>query len=147
MVPIFYKEFKWKVLVTQSCLVLCYPMDCSPPCSSIQRIFLGKNTGVGCHFLLHRIFLTQGSNLGLLNCRKTLYCLSHQESINNSKIATKLSKSCSAILNTLGWKLLIPLGNIKSGKIFHPPLTASCKHLLQDIGPRCLYHFPSQPGQ
>ena len=24
----------------------------------------GKNTGVGCHFLLQGIFLTQGSNLG-----------------------------------------------------------------------------------
>jgi len=24
--------------------------------------FPGKNTGVGCHFLLQRIFLTQGSN-------------------------------------------------------------------------------------
>ena len=28
--------------------------------------FLGKNTGVGCHFLIQGIFLTQGSNLGLL---------------------------------------------------------------------------------
>ena len=27
---------------------------------------LGKNTGVGCHLLLHGIFLTQGSNLHLL---------------------------------------------------------------------------------
>ena len=27
--------------------------------------FPGKNTGVDCHFLLHRIFLTQGSNCGL----------------------------------------------------------------------------------
>ena len=26
---------------------------------------LGKNTGVGCHFLLQRIFLTQGSNMCL----------------------------------------------------------------------------------
>ena len=26
----------------------------------------GKNTGVGCHFLLYRIFLTQGSNMCLL---------------------------------------------------------------------------------
>ena len=26
-----------------------------------------KNTGVGCHFLLHGIFLTQGSNPGLLH--------------------------------------------------------------------------------
>ena len=34
--------------------------------------FLGKNTGVGCHFLLQGIFPTQGSNLGLLYCRETL---------------------------------------------------------------------------
>ena len=27
--------------------------------------FLGKSTGVGCHFLLQEIFLTQGLNLGL----------------------------------------------------------------------------------
>ena len=26
----------------------------------------GKNTGVGCHFLLQGIFPTQGSNMGLL---------------------------------------------------------------------------------
>ena len=35
--------------------------------------FPGKNTGVGCHFLLQRIFPTQGSNLGLLCCRWVLY--------------------------------------------------------------------------
>ena len=33
----------------------------------------GKNTGVGCHSLLQGVFLTQGSNLGLLHCRQTLY--------------------------------------------------------------------------
>ena len=32
---------------------------------------------MGCHFLLQGIFPTQGSNLGLLPCRQTLYCLSH----------------------------------------------------------------------
>ena len=31
--------------------------------------FPGKSTGVGCHFLLQGIFLTQGSNPGLLHCR------------------------------------------------------------------------------
>ena len=31
--------------------------------------FAGKDTGMGCHFLLQEIFLTQGSNMGLLNCR------------------------------------------------------------------------------
>ena len=31
--------------------------------------FPAKSTGVGCHFLLQGISLTQGSNLGLLHCR------------------------------------------------------------------------------
>ena len=45
--------------------------------------FPGKDTGVGCHFLLQEIFLTQESNLHLLcllHCRWTLYLLSHQGS-------------------------------------------------------------------
>ena len=33
---------------------------------------------MGCHSLLHSIFLTQGQNSGLLHCRQILYCLSHQ---------------------------------------------------------------------
>ena len=40
-------------------------MDCSLPGSSIHGIFQAKSTGVGCHFLLQGIFLTQQSNLGL----------------------------------------------------------------------------------
>ena len=40
--------------------------------------FPGKSTGVGCHFLLQRMFPTQGLNLGPPCCRQTLYCLSHQ---------------------------------------------------------------------
>ena len=39
--------------------------------------FSGKNTGVGSRSLLQGIFLTQGSNPGLLNCRQILYFLSH----------------------------------------------------------------------
>ena len=38
----------------------------------------GKHTGVGCHFPLQGIFPTQGSSPGLLHCRLTLNCLSHQ---------------------------------------------------------------------
>ena len=37
----------------------------------------GKNTGVGCHFLLQGIFPTEGSNPGLLHCRQMLYPLNH----------------------------------------------------------------------
>ena len=40
----------------------------------------GKNTAVGCHFLLQGNFPTQGSNLGFLHCRQILYRLSHQGS-------------------------------------------------------------------
>ena len=42
-------------------------MDCSPPCSSVLGDSPGKNTGVGCHALFQRIFLTQGSNPCLLH--------------------------------------------------------------------------------
>ena len=49
-------------LVGKLCPTLCNPMDCSPSGSSVHGIFPGKNTGVGCYFLLLRIFLTQRSN-------------------------------------------------------------------------------------
>ena len=42
----------------QSCTTLCDPMDSSPPGSSVHGIL--QATGVGCHFLLQGIFLTQG---------------------------------------------------------------------------------------
>ena len=51
-------------------------MDCSLPGSFLcPWDFPGKNTGVGCHFLLQGIFLTQGSDPPLLLCRWTLYHL------------------------------------------------------------------------
>ena len=49
--------------------MLLYPWD-----------FPVKNSGVGCHFLLQVIFLTQGLNPSLLYCRWILYHLSHQGS-------------------------------------------------------------------
>ena len=56
-------------LWTVACQAL-YPWD-----------FAGNSTGVGSHSLLHGIFLTQGSNVGLLHCRQILYCLSHREAL------------------------------------------------------------------
>ena len=44
--------------------------------------FSRLDTGVGCHFLLLGIFLTQELNPGLLHCRQTLYHLSHQGNPN-----------------------------------------------------------------
>ena len=39
----------------------------------------GKNTGMGCHFLLQGNFSTQGSNSDLPNYRPILYHLSYQK--------------------------------------------------------------------
>ena len=51
------KEHAVLCLVTQSCLTLCDPMDCSPPGSSLHGDSPGNNTEVGCHALLQGIFL------------------------------------------------------------------------------------------
>ena len=67
-------------LVTQLCPTLCNPADCSPPGSSVHGDSPGKNTVVGCHALLQRIFPTQGLNPGHPHCRWILYCLSHEGS-------------------------------------------------------------------
>ena len=66
------------MLVVQSCPTLWDPVDCSPPGFSVHGNSPGKNTGVGCHALLHGIFPTWGSNTGLLHCRQILYHLSHR---------------------------------------------------------------------
>ena len=58
----------------QSCPTLCYPMNCSPPGSSVHRNSPVKNTRVVCHALLQGIFPTQGLNLCLLwflHCRRS----------------------------------------------------------------------------
>ena len=51
------------MLVVQSRLSLCDPMECSPPGFSVHRDSPGKNTGVGCHPLLQGIFLIQRSEM------------------------------------------------------------------------------------
>ena len=56
--------------------------DSLPPPQTVAHICPwnspGRNTGVGCHFLLQGIFATQGSSPGFLHCRQILYRRSHQ---------------------------------------------------------------------
>ena len=82
--------------ITQSCLTLCDSMDCCLPGSSGDSpwSFSGKSTGVVCHFLLQGIFLTQGSNLGLLHCMQTLYHLSHRE-VPCISYVTQIGRICN----------------------------------------------------
>ena len=63
--------------IAQLCLILCDPVDCSPLVSSCPWNSSGRNTGVGCHFLLQRIILTQGSNLCLLRWQADSLSLHH----------------------------------------------------------------------
>ena len=54
-------------LVVKSGLSLVYPNGLSPIMLICPWDFPGKNTGVGCHFLLQGIFPTKGSNNYLLH--------------------------------------------------------------------------------
>ena len=61
------KSFCMHAKSLQSCPTLCDPTDCGWPGSSVRRDSPGKNTGVGCHAFLQRIFPTQGLNPSLLH--------------------------------------------------------------------------------
>ena len=56
----------------------------------------GKNTRVGSHSFVQDIFLTLGSNPGLLHCRQILYHLSHQGSLIGPRTHCKTSSLKSA---------------------------------------------------
>ena len=67
-------------LVTQSRASLYNPRDCSPPGSSVHGDSPGKNSGVGCHAFLQRIFLTQGKKPRSPTLQADNLPLSHQGS-------------------------------------------------------------------
>jgi len=67
-------------LVTQSCLTLCDPMDCSLLGSSVCGDSPDQNIGEGSCSFLQGIFPTQGLKPGLPHCRQILYHLGHQGS-------------------------------------------------------------------
>ena len=60
----------------QLCPALCDPMDCSPPGSSVHGISQGKNTGVGCHFLLqgYRTCDAKFPQIGQPSCLRVAPC-------------------------------------------------------------------------
>ena len=83
-------------------------MDCSLPTTLLRPWdFPGRSTGVGCHFLLQRIFPTQGSNLGLPSYRQTLYRLSHEGSPNIISRFCQLERTLDPADCTLGISGLI----------------------------------------
>jgi len=69
-----------------------WPHRLSPTRLLCPRNSAGKNSGVSCHSLLQRIFLTQGSNPGLLHYRQVL-CVAGQTPEKSFVQAPK--KSCN----------------------------------------------------
>ena len=71
----------------------------------------GKNSGAGCHSFLRAIFLTQGSNPGLLHCRHMLSHLTHQESPRSCILLKKgvdLKKNVKCVLKPMELASIIP---------------------------------------
>ena len=84
-----------KILVTQLCAILCKPMDCSLPGSSVHGIFQARILGVRCHFLLLEIFQIQGLNPCQHHCRQILYHLNHHGAHSKCKKCITVQKNCS----------------------------------------------------
>ena len=99
--------------------------------------FPGKNTGVGCNFLLQGIFPTQGSNLCLLHWQAGSLPLSHQRSppknylIQHASPSGKtlssvqfisVAQSCPTLCNPMYTRLLCPSS---TGETLVPPKEAS----------------------
>ena len=68
------------MLVAQSCLDLCDHMDSSQPVALLSMEFSRQEYWSRLPFPSPGVFLTQGSNLGLLHCKYILYHLSYQGS-------------------------------------------------------------------
>ena len=84
------------VCVSHSVMLFYDPMDCSPQGSPVHGILQAGILEWVSHFLLQRIFLTQGSNLGLVHCRQILYQLSHQRRLihrEKKKNSVKVQRS------------------------------------------------------
>ena len=64
---------KMKVLITQSCLTLCDPMNYSPPGSSVHGILQTRILEWVAIIFSRGIFSTLGLKPGLPHCRQILY--------------------------------------------------------------------------
>ena len=121
-----YRSIQWNIQfnsVTQSCLTLCDPMNCSMPGLPVHHQLYsticvpmnyssprllcpwnspGKNTGAVSHSFLQGIFPTQGLNLGLLHCRLILYHLNCQGSPINGIQFSPVAQLCPTLCDPMG---------------------------------------------
>ena len=94
-----------KTLVAQSCPILCNPMDCSLPGSSVHGIFQARILGWVAISFSRGIFLTRRSNPGLPHYRQTPYPLSHQGSPKKVKVKALIVQSRPTLCNHMDCSL------------------------------------------
>ena len=114
------------MLVTQLCLTLCTRLLSSWGSP-------GKNTGVGCHFLLQGIFWTQRSNPGLLFACRFFTTEPWRNPIQNNKYANNVLCYLYYLLRWTHFKTLLKcylLHEAFSDFINHQWLTFPCSMLL-----------------
>ena len=97
-------------MCTQSCLTLCYPMDCmdkGPTRLLCPWDFPGKNIGISCHFLFQGNFQTQRSNSSLLHLLQwqadplPLHHLGYHHKENTGNIKKNITSLCPPETNSL----------------------------------------------
>ena len=84
-------------LVNKLCLTLCNPMDFSPSCSSVHRIFPSRILEWVCHFLLQGFFPTQGLSPclpHLLHWQANSLPMSQEESLQWNIIPSEIRRKC-----------------------------------------------------
>ena len=105
----------------------------------------GKDTGVGCHYLLQGIFSTQGSNPGLKHCWQILYCLSHKEEFPYEVYSVQFSSVAHLCLT-----LCNPVNRNMPGLLVHhqlPEFTQTHVHRVGDaIQPSHPLSSPAPPA-
>ena len=105
----------------------------------------GQKTGVGSLSLLQEIIPTQGSNPGLLHCRRVLYQLSHQGSPRKAialTIQTFVSKMMPLLCNTLSRFVIFPARKQSSSNFMATVTSHSDFRAQEEEVCHCFHLFP-----
>ena len=120
---------------------------------ALSMDFLGKNTGVGCHFLLQGVFLTQESNLPLLHWQADSLPLSHLGS-SFAWVENALLMFPDPSVPALSERWPVALTHRDRGPALYPRGLAN-GDVLQEMGGMrrekegwgfCFSSFPAKPG-
>ena len=121
------------VSVSQSCLTLCNPIDCSQA-ARLRHPWNspGKGTGVSSHSLIQEIFLAQGSNW--VSCIAGIFFsyLSHQGSPgymkDKSKVLENYDSNCEESGQRLGVQVVIYRRFGHVSQLFNSGLLSSARN-------------------